>query len=75
MRIAALCCLGQFIDDMLWRWPVRISHTKIDDILTTRSSGSLQLIDNVEDIGRQAFDSGEFVHERFLSALVEVWPA
>jgi len=71
MCIASLRCLGQFIDNMLRRRPVRIAHTKIDDIFTTRSSSRLQLIDNIEDIGRQAFDSGKFVHEGVFSAIVK----
>ena len=62
MRIRALGRFGQFVDDMLRCRPVRISHTEINDILATRSSSRLQLIDNIEDIGRQAFDSVKFVH-------------
>ncbi len=70
MGIRSLCCLAQLIDNMLRRRSVRIAHTKIDNIFTTRSSSRLQLVDNIEDVGWQAFDSGKFVHEQALSAIV-----
>ena len=66
MGIPPLRCLGEFVDDVLRRGPVRISHTEIDDILSARPSCSLQLIDNVEYVGGQASDSGKFVHEQCL---------
>ena len=62
MCIVALGSFGQFIDNVLRRWLIRISHTKIDDIFSPRTGSRLQLIDNIEDIRRQTFDSGKIVH-------------
>ena len=72
MGIAALYRFGQFVHNMLGCRSVRVSHAKIDNVFTARSSGSLQLIDYIEDIGRQAFDSGKFVHEQVFSTIVKV---
>ena len=62
MCIVTLGCFGQFIDNVLGRWLIRISHTKIDDIFSPRTGSRLQLIDNIEDIRRQTFDSWKIVH-------------
>ena len=62
MGIATLGRLGQLVDDMLRRRLVRVAHAKIDNILTTRPCRGLQLIDNVENIRRQAFNAGKFFY-------------
>ena len=55
--IRALGGLGQLIHNMLRRGLVRITHTKINNILAPLSRLRLQLIDDVEYVGGQAFDS------------------
>jgi len=40
---------------------VWIAHAKIDDVLTTRPSRGFQIINNVKNIGRQAFDALKIV--------------
>jgi len=60
--VIALRGFSQLVDNVLRGRLVRISHTKIDDILSPRTSGCLQLIDNIEDIRRQTLDSWKIVH-------------
>ena len=60
----------QLIDDMLRRGLIRIPHAEIDDVLSPRPRLCLQLIDDIEDVGRKAFDLAEFVRrhdDRFLA--------
>ena len=59
--VATLGRLDQFIDDVLGGRPVGIAHAEIDDVLPARAGLGLQLIDDVEHIGGEALDSGEFV--------------
>jgi hypothetical protein len=47
---------------VLGGWLIRIPHTKIDNVLTSRSRFPLQLIRNAEDVGRQTFNSRKIVH-------------
>jgi hypothetical protein len=57
MGVRALCSLDQFIHDMWWGRLVRITHPKINNILSPLSRFCLQLIDNIENIRGQTFNS------------------
>lgn len=59
MGIAALGNLNQLVDDMLGRRLIWIAHAEVDDILAARSRRCLQLIDNVENIGRKPLDAAK----------------
>ena len=63
MGIAALCRLDQLVHDVAWRGLVRIAHAEVDDVLAPLASGRLQLGGDVEDVGRQALDARELLHE------------
>jgi len=62
VSITALGGLGQLVDNVLRRRLIRVTHAKINNILTTRPCRRLQLIDNVENIRRQPFDAGKFFY-------------
>ena len=49
--------LDQFIDDMFRGGLIGIAHAEVDDVLAARAGLSFQVVDDVEDIGRQAFDA------------------
>src|SRR5215510_12967001 len=68
MRDGALHGLDQLIDDSLWRCPVGVAHAEIDDVFTALAGGILQLRRDVEHVGRQALDSGEFFHVTWICA-------
>ena len=61
---ALLGNLNQFVYDMLGRGPVRIAHAEINDIDRVCSLLGLEFIDDVEDVGWQAFDALKFFHPR-----------
>ena len=50
VRIAALNRLNQLIDNVFGRLLIRITHSKIDNILTACTRLALQLIGNAEDV-------------------------
>jgi hypothetical protein len=60
--IAALSGLDQLVDYVLRCRLVRVAHTEIDDVLTTRPRRRLQLIDNIENIRGQPLDAGKFFY-------------
>ena len=62
MGISFLYRLDQLIDNVLWRSLIGISHSKIYDILSTRSCVLLQFIGDTEDIRRQALNARKVVH-------------
>ena len=62
MGVRPLGRLYELVDDVRRGGPVRISHAEINDIFAARPSSRLQLIDNIEDVRRQALDSVKFVH-------------
>ena len=57
MRIRTLRGLDELVDDVLGRALVRVAHAEVDDVLAPGSRLGLQLIDDVEDIGRQPLDA------------------
>jgi hypothetical protein len=59
MGVAALGGLDQLIDDVFGRRLVGVAHAEVDDVLATGAGLGLQVIDNVEDVGRQTFDALE----------------
>ena len=63
MCVSPLCRLDQFINDVLRRWLIRITHTEIDNIFPARTRRGFQLVHDVEDIGWKAFDSGKIVFQ------------
>ena len=59
MRITALRRFTQFINDMLRRRLIRVTHTEVNNILTARSRSSFQFVNDIEDIGWQTLDALE----------------
>ena len=62
MRARVARHLGQLLDHMRGRRPVRIAHAEIDDVLAARPRRRLHRIDLGEDVGRQAADLVEIGH-------------
>ena len=60
MRIPTLRSFSQFVDNMLWRGLVWISHTKINDIFTPRARCCLEPGNFGKDIRGQTLDTSEF---------------
>ena len=60
MGIASLRSFNQFVDNMLRRRLVWISHTKINDIFTARALCCLEPGDFGKDIRGQTLDTSEF---------------
>ena len=56
--------LDQLFDDMRRGGLVGIAHAEVDNVFTTSPSGHFEFAGDVEDIGRQAGNSGKFVHRR-----------
>jgi hypothetical protein len=59
MGVFALGGLDQLIDDMFRRRLVGVAHAEINNVLATGARLGLQVVDNVEDVGRQTFDALE----------------
>ena len=57
MSIGTLCDLDQFIDDVRGCRLIRVTHSKINNILTSVTRLHFQIINDIENVGRQAFDS------------------
>jgi hypothetical protein len=57
MGVFALGGFDQLGDDMLRGWLIGVAHAEINNVLATGASFGFQVIDNVEDVGRQAFDA------------------
>ncbi|CRI67327.1 hypothetical protein THIOKS1550019 [Thiocapsa sp. KS1] len=57
MRVLADRRLDQLVDDMLRCRLVGVTHAEVDDVLAPCSRFGLQLVDDVEDIGRQPLDA------------------
>ena len=51
--------LDQLFDDVFRRRLIGIAHAEVDDVLAARARLGLQIVDDVEDVGRQAFDALE----------------
>jgi hypothetical protein len=51
MGVATPGGFDQFVDNMRGRGLIRVSHTKIDDILPSRSRALLKFTNNVKNIG------------------------
>jgi hypothetical protein len=54
MSVAAPGGFNQFVDYMRWRRLIRISHTKVDDILPSSPRTLLEVTNNVKNIGGEA---------------------
>ena len=52
MGVATLGGLQQLVDDMPGGGLIGVAHAEVDDVLAPGPGGGLQLIDDVEDIGR-----------------------
>ena len=50
---------AELINDMAGRRLIRVTHAEIDDVLAALARGHLEIIDLVEDVRRQAIDTGE----------------
>ena len=61
--VASLRRLDQLVHDMPGSRLIGIAHAEIDDVFAARTRGRLQLINDVKDIRRQAFDAGEFFNQ------------
>jgi hypothetical protein len=59
MGVLTLRHLDQLVHDVLRGRLVGVAHAEVDDVLAPRSRLGLQLIDDVEDIGRQSLDAME----------------
>ncbi len=62
VRVLALGCLDQLVDDVPGRRPVRIAHAHVDDVFAAATRGHLQLTCDVEDIKGQALDARKLDH-------------
>ena len=71
MGITAPCGLHQFVDDMLRRSLVRVTHAEIDDVLTRGPGLLLQVANDIENVGWEAFNPPKLV-VHFLPALLGV---
>jgi hypothetical protein len=60
MGIAALHGFDQLSNNMRRRWLIRITHPKINNVLTPRSCCTLQGIGDTKDIGGKALNSLKF---------------
>ena len=54
--------LDELVDDVLGRRHVRIAHAEVDHVLAARPRLRLEVVDDGEDVGRQALDPVEIVH-------------
>lgn len=61
VRAFALHHFDQLVDDVLRRGLIGIAHAEVDDVLAPGSRLGFQLVDDVEDIRRQALDSRKIV--------------
>ena len=61
MGVPTVNSLGQFIHYVGWRGLIGIAHPEINNVFAPRPRSRLQLSNNVENIGRQAFDALEIV--------------
>jgi len=61
--------LDELVDDVLRRRHVRIAHAEVDDVLAPSSRLALEVVDDREDVRRQALDSVELVHGELLFEL------
>lgn len=59
MGVLAPSRLDQLFDDVLRRRLIGVAHAEVDDVLAPSAGLGLQVIDDVEDVGRQAFDALE----------------
>ena len=62
MGVLTISRLGELVDDVLWRGLIGITHAEVDDIFTPRPGCRLQFVDDIEDIRRQAPNSGKGFH-------------
>ena len=62
VRVLALRRLDQLVDDVPGRGAVRIAHAHVDDVLAGATGRHLQLVGDVEDVGRKALDPGKISH-------------
>ena len=51
MRIGSQRGFNHFINDMFRRWLIGITHAKINNILSRRTSLGFQLVNNVKNVG------------------------
>ena len=63
MGIAALRRLDHLVHDVAWRGLIGVAHAEVDHVLAPLAGGGLQLAGDVEDVGRQALDARELLHE------------
>ena len=54
--------LDELVDDVLGRRHVRVAHAEIDDVLAPGARLGLEIVDDREDVGREALDAIELVH-------------
>ena len=64
MRARVAHRLGQLVDNVLGRRHVGVTHAEVDNILARRAMGSLNRVDLVEDVGRQALYAVELAFHR-----------
>ena len=62
VRIVAAGDFAQLVDNVTWRRSVRITHTEVDDILAAPTRLRLQVIDDIENVRWEPFDSRKIVH-------------
>src|ERR1035437_1329926 len=62
MGRSLLRSLDQFVDDVLWRGAIWITHAEVDDVLAPLARGCLQLTCNVEHIRGQPRQPSELFH-------------
>ena len=50
----------QLVDDVRRRREIGVAHTEVDDVLAGPARARLEIVDDVEDVRREAIDAAEF---------------
>ena len=50
----------QLVDDVRRRREIGVAHTEVDDVLAGAARARLEIVDDVEDVRREAIDAAEF---------------
>ena len=76
MRIASINRFFQLVNNVLGRRLIGVAHPEINDVFTSGASRLLQFPNDIEDIGREAFDTlKRLVHYYSLVILLSLYGA
>jgi len=74
MVLGVLGGFDELVDDVLGRRHVRVAHAEIDDVLAPGACLRLQIVDDREDVRRQALDPVELLHRATPSECFAIIP-